>query len=415
MIYALRLLLAFVLVLAVSLAQLQSFAAAQPSAEDGMLSRYSNRAGAGDGEGDGEGTRTHSDGRKGSPPQKYTDVPTINRAVDTSNLCQANAQNEFVFTVNLNQYQFEVEGCEGVAPTLEIQRGVEYTIVQRDNNNWYHPVGLAYYQDGALADNPELEEPTPSECDLEEYLCNPGEGVQQAPLYCINGVCEDINDWNNGETGGLDVYEPIFQRPEDQWEEEGGEDMYAVKITIPEDSLTQEFYYFCHIHRGMSGLIVVTDPAQDANELQEPLPADYYGPGLEVFDMECGTYDNVTIFHTDQCEICPDQQFLCDPTGSLFSKCMEAIDCKMNFEMRVVENESNKLAVFMEQMIPHHWNAILMSKIALEHATDSPGYDDEDLNVPALLRSIINVQMQQIQEMQGWLEKYSAPTVVCSA
>jgi len=69
----------------------------------------------------------------------------------------------------------------------------------------------------------------------------------------------------------------------------------------------------------------------------------------------------------------------------------------------------------MEQMIPHHWNAILMSRIALKHATDSNGYDDEDLNVPQLMRNIINVQMQQIQEMQGWLEKYSEPTEICPA
>merc|ERR1719247_1456657 len=40
----------------------------------------------------------------------------------------------------------------------------------------------------------------------------------------------------------------------------------------------------------------------------------------------------------------------------------------MNYEMRVKEKEANNLAVFMEQMIPHHWNAILMSRIALKHA-----------------------------------------------
>merc|ERR1712182_92031 len=119
--------------------------------------------------------------------------------------CLPNENNEFVFKVNLWEYQYEVEGCEGV---------------------------------------PELEEPTPAECDEEDYMCNPGEGVQQAPLYCINNNCETYEDWNNGVTSGLDVYEPVFQRPEDQWVEEGGEGSYAVKITIPEDSKTAEFYYF---------------------------------------------------------------------------------------------------------------------------------------------------------------------------
>jgi len=188
-----------------------------------------------------------------------------------------------------------------------------------------------------------------------------------------------------------------------------------VKITIPEDSKTAEFYYFCHIHSGMSGLMVVEDPPADANALVTPLAADYYGPAPEEFDVACGTYDNVTEFHVAKDTYCPGMTFLCDPTGTPFSQCMEAIDCKMNYEMRVKEKEANNLAVFMEQMIPHHWNAILMSRIALKHAADAEGFDDPDLDVPALMRNIINVQMQQIQEMEGWLEKYSDQTVVCPA
>ena len=46
--------------------------------------------------------------------------------------CLPNENNEFVFKVNLWEYQYEVEGCEGVAPTLKIKRGVEYTFVQED-------------------------------------------------------------------------------------------------------------------------------------------------------------------------------------------------------------------------------------------------------------------------------------------
>merc|ERR1711924_166741 len=102
-------------------------------------------------------------------------------------------------------------------------------------------------------------------------------------------------------------------RPEDQWEEEGGENSYAVKITIPEDSKTAEFYYFCHIHSGMSGLMVVEAPAPDANKLVTPLAADYYGAPPQEFDVACGTYDNVTAFHENFDTFCPDMTFLCDP------------------------------------------------------------------------------------------------------
>jgi len=348
--------------------------------------------------------------------QVKSDSSTADTKVEPEKIgidCLPNDNNEFVFEVNLWEYQYTVEGCEGVAPTLKIKRGVEYTFIQKDVSNWGHPLGLAYYPDGAHDDVPELEEPTPGECDEEQFMCNPGNGVKQAPLYCVNGTCETYEDWNNGVTSGLDVYEPLFQIPEDQWEEKGGEGSYSVKITIPEDSKTAELYYFCHIHSGMSGLMVVEDPVQDANKLVTTLSADYYGTPPEAFDVECGTYDNVTEFHTDMNSFCPGQTFLCDATNTPFSKCMQAIDCKMNYEMRVQEKEANKLAVFMEQMIPHHWNAILMSRIALKHSTDSEGYDDEDLNVPQLMRNIINVQMMQIQQMESWLETYGHKKVQC--
>ena len=94
----------------------------------------------------------------------------------------------------------------------------------------------------------------------------------------------------------------------------------------------------------------------------------------------------------------------------------------MNYEMRV-EEHSNPLVVFMHQMIPHHENAVnmarwggrqsdyweincLFSRIALKHAKSAEGFNDEELDVPALLRDIINTQNKQIQDMQGWLERW---------
>ena len=35
--------------------------------------------------------------------------------------------------------------------------------------------------------------------------------VRQAPLYGIDGVFETLDNWNDGTSGGLDVYEPGFQ------------------------------------------------------------------------------------------------------------------------------------------------------------------------------------------------------------
>ena len=46
------------------------------------------------------------------------------------------------------------------------------------------------------------------------------------------------------------------------------------------------------------------------------------------------------------------------------------------------------------------------SRIALKHAKSAEGFNDEELDVPALLRDIINTQNKQIQDMQGWLERW---------
>ena len=62
--------------------------------------------------------------------------------------------------------EFQVEGCNGTSPTLAFQRGKTYTLIQHDDTNWMHPLGLAYYPDGAhgfkqFHQVPELEFPTP--------------------------------------------------------------------------------------------------------------------------------------------------------------------------------------------------------------------------------------------------------------
>ena len=146
-----------------------------------------------------------------------------------------------------------------MAPTLDMQRGVEYTLVQEDLTNWEQPLGLAYYPGGAPNGVPELEEPTPPECGEEQYLCDPGEGVKEAPLYCVNGKCA---------SSGSDAYQPYFQKSQEEWEAEGP---YALKITIPEDSQTIEFYYFSRLHPGKSGKIAVEDTTEDSVPVQEDI------------------------------------------------------------------------------------------------------------------------------------------------
>lgn len=62
--------------------------------------------------------------------------------------------------------------------------------------------------------------------------------------------------------------------------------------------------------------------------------------------------------------------------------CLQAVDCKMNREMRVKghDEHGNSVVTFMQQMIPHHLNAIEMSKILLKTASAQEIADVEDLD-----------------------------------
>lgn len=60
----------------------------------------------------------------------------------------------------------------------------------------------------------------------------------------------------------------------------------------------------------------------------------------DPWDGQCGTADTAQ-FHHQAATFCPGQQFLCQqagPASSQFSRCMQAIGCKMNYEMRVEED-----------------------------------------------------------------------------
>lgn len=105
-----------------------------------------------------------------------------------------------------------------------------------------------------------------------------------------------------------------------------------------------------------------------------------------------------------------------DPTEFMFISCVQALDCKMDHEMRVHESE-NPIATFMLQMIPHHQNAVNMAKTLLKFGQTSVGWDDEDADVEGLLMDIIAGQNMQIQSMQAWLDTHAAdsPTTPCAS
>ncbi|CAM9857863.1 unnamed protein product, partial [Ectocarpus sp. 12 AP-2014] len=257
-------------------------------------------------------------------------------------------------------------------------RGETYEFSQLEASNWYHPLGFAYYPDGAHEGVDELEE---------------GIGSGDAPVYVIDGALSD-----------LDTYEPQFFFPEETWLETN----YTVELTVTDPDVT-EIFYFCHIHNGMSGRIYIVDaegdtPADAEIELYDPLEFD-------EFDEECGTFGSADYAPADgtfDSELCPNQKFLCGDVDSSFDRCMHAIDCKMNYEMRIEkEVATSNTVAFMHQMIPHHENAVNMARVLLKN----PGDEGLDEEVAAILRDIVNTQNYQITFMRGFLTDNGAELV----
>ena len=75
--------------------------------------------------------------------------------------------------------------------------------------------------------------------------------------------------------------------PKADWE---GLGTFEVKLTITDTTYTEDLFYFCHIHAGMSGRIKVVDSNGDAvNDDDTPeLGYDYEVPS--DYDASCGTY-----------------------------------------------------------------------------------------------------------------------------
>ena len=97
----------------------------------------------------------------------------------------------------------------------------------------------------------------------------------------------------------------------------------------------RRLYLTAHMWPGrMSGIIRLVgsdgNPVQ-ANGTPPALPP-LYQP--DEFDTACGTYEASPFAAGATPDKCPGQTFLCSEMESEFGKCMHAIDCKMNYEVR---------------------------------------------------------------------------------
>ena len=140
-----------------------------------------------------------------------------------------------------------VECGDTANPVIGMQQGVTYTFDQSHATNWFHPLGFAYFPDGAHDGVDELEpgiSQTNGSC-VSNNTC-------QAPMYHKDGVFVGGSYDGatiGGEDFGLDNYEPEFFYPRGKWLEAS----YSVTLTITDTTYANDIFYFCHIHDGMSG------------------------------------------------------------------------------------------------------------------------------------------------------------------
>jgi hypothetical protein len=349
-----------------------------------------------------DGTNSGQDSKNACSPSVINGVKTFHAMIDP----HASETGHYVFAECV-----AADGSLTPHPTLKMEQNVNYVFDQSHVSNWMHPLGFAYHFDGAHSEGTGFADEL--ELGITKYgtSCDDGDNPScQAPYYYkqeagANSLFQGGGGDPSSPTGGdfgLDAIEPLFYNSRENW----GADKYAVHVKLAtQDSYLDDLYYFCHIHSGMSGRIKILDSGTDTQNHPEDsigdghIPSDYYGE-VSTFDESCGTFDLGSYENK-----CQDDVFVCDngkATDGMktFHKCLHAMDCHMQEEMRATLHESDPMITFMHQMIPHHQNAVNMAKAVLKLNPASIA----DEGVEDMIWAIINNQNHQIQLMQGWIE-----------
>jgi len=321
----------------------------------------------------------------------------------------------FTFSVNLYASElgyFTVEECGSqVMPVLGVEKGVTYKFIQHNVTNYMHPLGFAYFPDGAHAELDELEPgivpPGSSSTCAEDLSC-------PAPMYMLNGA--PIGEYsNNPITGnvttsladfGLDAYEPDFFLRFTDWVAKGA---FEIMLYFDVDDFEGDIFYFCHVHQFMSGRIKFVDSSGNLIKTEDSpeIPYSYEVPS--TYDAMCGTF-NVTDFQLPNAQCT--KEFVCNvpsdnPGLAQYSDCMASLDCAMMAGMTTNVASESEVALFIHQMIPHHQNAVNMAKALLKTGKlDCPDVtvESDDCKMMVLMHSIIAGQNHEIQLMRNVLK-----------
>lgn len=227
--------------------------------------------------------------------------------------------------------------------------------------------------------------------------------------------------------------------PISEWREQNAK--WNVRLMIT-DATSPEVFYFCHIHGGMSGKINVCDidvqagkcvprPVEGINKKGGYIvdtPVNLYSHSVPLrYDQRCGStglagYSPGRNYDRH----CKGKVFMCsiEQKYDHFANCFDAVNCAMHAKMKV-EYTGNCQELFINQMIPHHQNAVNMAKTTLLYlgssltipCDDDPSKQCPDVEATDLLREIIQKQNTQIQYMREYLSTISgalAKPVMCT-
>jgi hypothetical protein len=144
-----------------------------------------------------------------------------------------------------------------------------------------------------------------------------------------------------------------------------------------------------------------------ANPAELPL---YSVHEVTPVDNVCGT-SGLEPYSFGEAHACS-ERYICGDLNTDFEKCLDAMNCEMKTNMHsyTTADHSDKIAVFMQQMIPHHKNAINMAKSLLKQAPAADiyaAYEDpeapDDNGLENILYDIISVQSYQVHQFRNYL------------
>jgi len=128
----------------------------------------------------------------------------------------------------------------------------------------------------------------------------------------------------------------------------------------------------------------------------------------DQIDVSCGT-TGVAMYHDGGESECAER--FVPAADSTFDHCLQAVDCAMNKQMRVPL--ASPTTLFLEQMVPHHANAVNMAKLLLR--TETPQNIEAVEGLENILWSIINNQNYQIHQFRNLLGSVGETAEQCIA